>query len=336
MINLVSLLPLQAKKQDEEFTISGPSNDGDFTPNSGPSKPKLHIQAPIDVDAETYSDEEIKDVNKIRVRVDDPSPLVLLFGPKGSGKTMALVRLTRYLEDQGYQLEPYRIFRPSHDKHYQRICNNYRLLCHSNYAPGGTETITFMLVKVLDKHGRPICQILEAPGEHYFDAKFPGKQFPTYIQQIVTEYRNKRIWAFIVQKDWNPDKEASENGEEIDSNLVRTEYIQRIQQIRSSRRDRAIFVCHKVDENKESTLFIGDRPNTKEFKRQIRFQYEGIFNNWMNTNPLTKWFQPEKFLFVPFSAGAFSNEDSGRKQYIKGDDWYPRMLWKAILKQVKN
>ncbi|MCQ2318842.1 MAG: hypothetical protein MJZ90_08005 [Bacteroidales bacterium] len=326
---------LQAKNQDEEFTLGGSNYDGDFNPNS--SKPKPPIQTPIDVDDETYSDEEKVDVNKIRVRVDDPSPLVLLFGPKGSGKTMALVRLTRYLEDQGYQLEPYRIFRPSHDKHYQKICNSYKSLCYSNYAPGGNDVINFMLVKVLDKYGRTICQILEAPGEHYFDARFPNKPFPTYIQQIIAQnMSNKRIWAFIVQKGWNPDKETNANGEDIDSEMIQTQYVQRVQQIHSTRRDRAIFICHKVDENKESTLFIGDRPNTKRFKHDIRYQYRGIFNNWKNTNPLTKWFKPEKFLFVPFSAGAFTTEESGRQQYITGDDWYPRMLWKAIIKQLKN
>ncbi len=339
MFDLDVFLPLQEKKESEEFTISGPSNDGDFKPQPQDpfQKQKLTNQDfdDDDVEEETYSEEEIRDVNKIRVNIDDSCPVVLLFGPKGSGKTMALVRLTRFLEDNGYNLEPYRLFRPAHDKHYKKICDDFRHLCYSNYAPGGNDVINFMLVKVLDKYGRPICQILEAPGEHYFDAKFPEQPFPTYIQQIVTELPNKRIWAFIVQKDWNPDTEVMENGEKVDAVLARTEYTQRVQTIRRTKQNRAIFICHKVDASPKTFLPNG-RPNTKEFKRQIRLQYGNIFQNWKNRNPLTKWFKPDCFYFVPFSAGAFSTEDSGRTQYIKGDDWYPRMLWKAILKQVKG
>lgn len=336
MFDLDVFLPLQEKKESEEFEIgSGSGSDFDFKPK--PQKQDQKEQQPLrdDVDEETYSEEEIRDVNKIRVNIDDPCPVVLLFGPKGSGKTMALVRLTRYLEENGYKLEPYRLFRPAHDTHYKKICDNYRQLCYSNYAPGGNDVINFMLVKILDRYGRPICQILEAPGEHYFDAKFPEKPFPTYIQQIITELPNKRIWAFIVQKDWNPDTEVKENGDKIDSVLARTEYRHRVQMVPRTRQNRAIFICHKVDES-TATVLPNGRPNTKEFKRQIKNQYGNIFENWMNRNPLTKWFKPEEFFFVPFSAGAFTEEESGRTQYIKGNDWYPKQLWKAILKQVKG
>lgn len=48
------------------------------------------------------SEEELNDVNKIRITINDSSaPVVVLFGPASCGKTMTLVRLSRYLQGQG-------------------------------------------------------------------------------------------------------------------------------------------------------------------------------------------------------------------------------------------
>lgn len=62
------------------------------------------------------TDEEIQDVNAIQVTISDPRPIVILFGAKTSGKTMTLVRLTRYLRSQGYRVDPDKTFRPSNEK----------------------------------------------------------------------------------------------------------------------------------------------------------------------------------------------------------------------------
>ena len=262
-------------------------------------------------------------INDIVVSVSDPAPVVVLFGPAASGKTMTLVRLTLYLEKMGYQIIPINTFRPAYDEHYKRICNEYSKLCHSKYAPGGNEAISFMLVKVLDKIGRPICQLLEAPGEHYFDPTDPKMQFPTYITNIM-QLTNKRVWMFIVEQDWGRDQE------------MRDMYVQRIINMPANlRRDKSIFVCHKVDKHPE--VFLGNgKPNTNQIFKNIKNQYPGIFTPFVNRNPITKLFRKYNFKFVPFSAGAFTPTDNGRQVYIPGEDVYPKLLWKAILKTVKG
>ncbi len=108
------------------------------------------------------SQEEITDANAIRVTIDDPTtPIVVLFGPPTSGKTMTLIRLTRYLNQHGYEVRPVETFRPAADTHYQRMCEKFNEMVYSDNAAEGTSNISFMLVKVTQK-GRPICQILEA------------------------------------------------------------------------------------------------------------------------------------------------------------------------------
>ena len=269
------------------------------------------------------TEEEETDVNNIVVTVNDPSPVVVLFGARTSGKTMTLIRLTQYLEAQGYQIKPDPIFRPANDAHYKKMCNNYLKLCHGKYAPSGTDAISFMLVKVLDKIGRPICQLLEAPGEHYFDPADPKKQFPTYITNIL-KLRNRRTWMFIVEQDWGGEQE------------IRDMYVARIKNMPATiKRDKIIFTCHKVDEHPELTLANG-MPNTPQIFKNLINQYPGIFDNFKNTNPILRLFQKYNFAFIPFSAGAFTPTESGKQVYTPGEDVYPRMLWKAILKTVKG
>ena len=60
--------------------------------------------------------EELKDPNKISVTIaDKDAPIVVLFGPPACGKTMTLVRLTRFLRENGYTITPIRTFRPNYD-----------------------------------------------------------------------------------------------------------------------------------------------------------------------------------------------------------------------------
>lgn len=263
------------------------------------------------------------DPNNIEVVIADPSPVVVLFGARTSGKTMTLVRLTRYLRKHGYKIEPDRIFRPSNSEHYKKMCDEFDKNINSNdISTEGTAVISFMLVKIMNENGEPICQILEAPGEHYFDIDAPKEPFPRYINEICS-INNSKTWVFIVEKDW---KDPS----------VRNNYAKKIIDMESQieSKDKIIFTCHKADKHK--ALLTKGNPNVEQFFKDIKNQYEGIFEKYINKTPILNWFSKYNFEFVVFSAGVFNDLKEGGQTYNQGKDKYPAELWKAIMKTVKG
>ncbi len=276
------------------------------------------VQEPQIVGRETTPAEEIS------VNISDPSPIIILFGAGASGKTMTLVRLTRWLLKQGYRVEPDRAFRPSSSQRYQELCDRFEETINSNTNASRTAVLDFMLVRVMNKYGEPICQILEAPGEHYFDPSNPTAPFPYYINAI-TQLDNFKTWMFIIEYNWKDAKD-------------RMNYAAKIRNMQAllNPDDRVIFTCHKADLH--PSLFVNGMPNTEQFFRNVQNQYQGIFTNYENRNPISKLWRKYNFDFVVFSAGRFSKSsvDSGVQIYTQSNDRYPDDLWRAIMKTVKG
>lgn len=266
--------------------------------------------------------EEESDPNKIKVVISDPSPIIILFGARGSGKTMTLIRLTRWLKKNGFKVEPVRDFRPSNSEHYKKMCNNFDVLVNSDYAVDSTHILSFMLVKVMNKYGEPICQLLEAPGEHYFDERFPKKPFPRYINAI-KELDNPKTWMFFVELDW---LNASD----------RSNYADKIIHMQSGieKKDRVIFTCQKSDQHQ--ALYSAGVPNETQFFKNVFNQYQGIFSKYQNNNLVTKIYRKYNFDFVIFSSGIFNETTDGGQAYTPSNDKYPTNLWNSIMKTVKG
>ena len=143
------------------------------------------VEPVVDTTTNGLDDNERKDPNSIAVTIaDKETPIVVLFGPAACGKTMTLVRLTRFLQEQGYSVSPVKSFRPAKDAHYAKMCEEYNTLVYSNNAADSTDMISFMLLEVLDSTGKRVCQILEAPGEYYFSPDKPKAPFPAYANTI--------------------------------------------------------------------------------------------------------------------------------------------------------
>ena len=291
------------------------------TPTITPSPiDDTHIQQSSVEETYGLTTEEILDVNAIKVTISDPCPIVILFGAKTSGKTMTLVRLTRYLRKKGYRVEPDRVFRSANSNAYQTMCDKFDETITNDSAAGGTSVIGFMLVTVRNHNGNPICQILEAPGEHYFDEDNRNEPFPRYINEILT-MANRRTWVFIVERNW---KDSS----------IRNAYADKIiamQDIMPTS-DKVIFTCHKADLSRG--LFKNGQPITKQFFNDIKNQYQGIFDRYTNHNPITSFWKPYNFEFVVFSSGMFNKLQDGGQSYTPSHDFYPARLWEKIKKAV--
>lgn len=271
------------------------------------------------VENETYTEEEQRDVNAITVTIPDTqTPIVVFFGTPSSGKTLALMRMVRFLEAHDYIVVPEEVFRPKTDRHYTKMCANLKEMVYDQYTPGGTDIISFMLVKVLDRAGHPVCQILEAPGEHYFDGS-PDLGFPTYINAIRTA-PNRKVWVFFVEQGW-----GQSQGE-------RNLYAQKICSMQNliSPNDKVVFLFNKADKHRASQYNGSGKPILSTFFANINQQYPGIFNRYQNKGLIKLLYGQYNFKAVCFSAGIFNTTANGREVWTLEDDWYCMELWKAI------
>lgn len=271
------------------------------------------------VEDETYTEEEQRDVNAITVTIPDTqTPIVVFFGTPSSGKTLALMRMVRFLEAHDYIVVPEEVFRPKTDRHYTKMCANLKEMVYDQYTPGGTDIISFMLVKVLDRAGHPVCQILEAPGEHYFDGS-PDLGFPTYINAIRTA-PNRKVWVFFVEQGW-----GQSQGE-------RNLYAQKICSMQNliSPNDKVVFLFNKADKHRASQYNGSGKPILSTFFANINQQYPGIFNRYQNKGLIKLLYGQYNFKAVCFSAGIFNTTANGREVWTLEDDWYCMELWKAI------
>ena len=262
---------------------------------------------------------EMNDPNSIRVTVSDPNaPLIILFGPAACGKTMTLVRMTRFLQSEGYTVSPIRHFRPTSDTNYKDICEHFDETMNSNNAADSTDRISFMLVEVI-KNGHRICQILEAPGEYYFNPKKPNAPFPNYVNTIIAS-SNRKVWTIMVEPDWK-------------DHTDRANYVSKINRLKQSMRakDSAVFVFNKIDK----TNFVRSvgNINTSAAITEVKNLYPNIFVPFVNQNPITRIFKEYNCDFVPFQTGYYTEAVNGLT-YQEGPREYCVKLWKCLMKKI--
>lgn len=295
------------------------NNNNDQPTNQSANQPAVGYQdSAVSTVSETYTEDEQRDVNAISVTIPDrQTPIVVFFGSPASGKTLALMRMIRFLEANGYHVVPEEVFRPKSDRHYTRMCQNLKEMVYDQYTPGGTDVISFMLVKILDSAGHPVCQILEAPGEHYFDGS-SNLEFPTYINAIRTS-PNRKVWVFFVEQGW-----GKTQGER---NLY-AQKICRMQQLLSNN-DKVVFLFNKADKHRGSQ-YINGKPNLNVFFNNISQQYPDIFAKYENTGLMKFFYGKYNFKAVCFSSGIFNRTADGREVWTLEDDSYCLQLWNVI------
>ena len=259
------------------------------------------------------------------VITDHNAPMVILFGPPSCGKTMTLVRLTRYLSGT-YDFMPDQAFRNSTNSEFNELCKNFNAAVGADKAADGTKYIDFMLLRVNERrNGRTICQFVESPGEFLFNPQNPTAQFPAYLHQIIAS-NNRKIWLIFLEPGMSQED--------------RFAYVKKIQDLRSviDSRDRIIFVENKVDLPATSSFVLS--PTNINMGGLFRY-VDGLYPQLFKSFTVKGIFGSKaRYDFTAFQTGTYvEGQDANGKPYKSfqaGHDSHPRRLWEIIYRRIRG
>lgn len=261
------------------------------------------------------------DASTINVEItDQEKPIVILFGPSMCGKTMTLVRLTRYLSNK-FTFAPDKSFKDSNDEEYDELCEHFNSAVDSDNAADGTRYIDFMLLRVNEKRGKTFCQFVESPGEFLFDPDNKDEDFPAYFDTIRGS-NNRKIWIFFLEPTLSrSDKRA---------------YVRKItEDIVFGREDRFIFLVNKIDMRPTKYLMTTMETIDEEGLRgYVEHEFEGLTD--CEKFVIHRTFRGDKELFklVGFQTGTYKegkDKDGNKyKTFQAGHNSHPKRLWEAI------
>lgn len=245
-------------------------------------------------------------------------PLVILYGPADIGKTVTLLRLCSFVSS-GYTVEVDRTFR-SDGNHSIAVSAFERQRNEEIFAPLSTGAIDFLLLNVTSE-GAAYCQILEAPGEHFFP-KDPSSEavHPFYLQKIFQSPARKIFALFFEVNIMNNDQRFRAYIGSILDVLRRHADV---------RRDRVLLIFNKCDE----------RPDLSRSGRPIEAEFRRLLYSNPAFAPLAEFLRVSRFArvnLVPFSSGQFGKNREGNRTFAMSADHYPQVLWSAIHDCVKG
>lgn len=264
---------------------------------------------------------------------DSDVPLIIFFGPKGFGKTVAIIRLVRYLRQTGYSVKPDRTFREGDD--YEKICDQFENITDpsSHEQPKSTPPTDYMLIKVMEQ-GNVIFRILDAAGEDYFKGGDIEEGFPDQIKEVFRRAR-KRVWVFLLSRIW------------IFDTKYKVHYMMKIKGMKDGTgvntvvmpQDKVIFLCTRVDDSKQEVVFRNysgvNRPDIGLLHRYVRQEYHqdgvNMFEPYDNHHLLSSIWRKHNYKFLPYSSCTI--DSSGNFNWHDDDGYYPVHLWKAISKR---
>ena len=296
----VQLAKLLSKKKEPKETNITPETLGNDEESNNKESKKPNIT--------TKTPESVEEYVTGRLNKN----VVLFIGPSNVGKTVALIRLVHYLENnRGIYIRPNTKFRT--DEGYKKSVESfYENLNNSYFTPERTGVIDFLVLDVI-KDSDIYCQFLEAPGEAYFDPnKKNDKSFPPYLDGILSENTNK-IFVFFFEENMLSDSDS----------LAYSEKMVSLVSYMNQKKDNIIIVFNKSDKRRE--LYRNNRPNRKAFKDMILndVKYRFFFS------AINKIRVPVRF--VVFSGGMFSSiPNYNQRRWVHSADSFPKTLWDAI------
>ena len=275
-------------------------------------------------------------------------PIVIPYGQTSSGKTTALVRLIKYLQDNDYSYN---------------LCNTF----HRHYYPDVkidqiqsffTKQLTRPINEIegnadaflcnINKGNEAICRFLESPGENLFalqdaaendiyrDGGIMIEDEFQYLLDIINNRQYKKIWVFLMDPGFTQDLKREKPA-----------YIARIKQIAKTLgpNDNVIFLVNKYDKVTKSFAPIIEEEGLKGY---INHLYDGILDMEPFTSKTIRWWWPfsektvEHFRIVPFCSYDEIIQAKGTDgkrlptQYDYSDKVYPQNLWNTIKDAIMN
>lgn len=290
-----------SSKPSEENPYSGIEASAAVPPQTERSEPTSH---------QTIDPRGI-DIGDVR------GPMVIFYGPREIGKTVATMRLLHYIrnhqECEYAFASGFRTDERSGDakRQFREGMQNIRNI------PPRTSNFNFLLLSITQR-GRPLFNLLEAPGEHFFSEQNPGDlSYPMYLNQLFRS-DEKKIFVLFLEDDLMGSNGLREQYSMKISNLINQEI--------QPRRDRLIILFNKIDQNPE--LFRGGRVNEQAIKNKVYGtpSYQKLIDTIRSNRTL------REVLFVPFYSGNFVTED----RWNMSETFYPQMLWNAINRHLRK
>lgn len=253
-------------------------------------------------------------------------PVVVFVGPPSSGKSMILVRLAKWLREQGYTINTDPTFLNTAD--YQRDCQQFQDKLNTTVALDGS--VKFLLVNVY-QNGREIAKLLEAPGEDFYTTDPEkirnGKNqiVEPYLATIMTS-RNPKSYVFLLDLD----STISFRKDSYHRDSYAQRFLNNFYPAINLKRDRIVLLYNKIDKTMYGT--INGCQDMKGARKDAEIYYRQLF-----TRMRGGLFNLDLFAFKTFCTGMFSSQRDNMgneyKTYNVADNIYPQELWKEIVKK---
>lgn len=256
---------------------------------------------------------------------DYKSPIVVFVGPAASGKSMILVRLAKYLRSKGYAIDPDTSFVGTDQ--YVQDCNEFKSKLSTDIALDGT--VKHLLVSIRDKDGNKISQLLEAPGEDFFNPTDPRHPIPTYLNTIMAS-PNRKTYVIILDLD----SKFSLRVHLRERELYAERLIEQIYPNIHKKRDRVILLYNKIDLTGFATIHgVTNLAAAKEDSAQL---YPSIYNSFKK-KLFGGLIEMPNYVFMPFCTGVYTDQTDENgddfQTYVAADDSYPSNLWQEIIRK---
>jgi len=260
--------------------------------------------------------------------VNNTVPVVVFVGPPASGKSMILVRLAKYLRDEGYTIKTDPTFLNTAE--YHEGCEKFNSKLNTTIALDGT--VKFLLVNVY-KDGREVAKLLEAPGEDFYTTD-PGmirngknNRVEAYLSTIMTS-KNPKSYVLLLDLD----SDISFRNDQYHRDSYAQRFLSYFYPAIDKSRDRIVMLYNKIDE----TLFgtIHGCHDIRGARKDAEMFYKQLFAT-MKVKKFGGFITCDNFAFKTFCTGMFSkqtdNVGNTYQTYNVAADVYPRELWKEII-----